>query len=115
MSPVQLDSPRFGRVVTAMVTPFGDDGALDVPAAVEVRGEDALGLRDAGAGPRRILAEGHRTERERAYPQARGAEGDVAVEWHCLFLRSSKDGWIAPFHGIALKCTVVGRSSRLLA
>ncbi len=36
MSPVQHDSPRFGRVVTAMVTPFDDDGALDLPAAVEL-------------------------------------------------------------------------------
>jgi 4-hydroxy-tetrahydrodipicolinate synthase len=34
MSPVEFDSPRFGRVVTAMVTPFDDFGALDVPAAV---------------------------------------------------------------------------------
>jgi len=33
MSPVQ-DAPRFGRVITAMVTPFGDDGALDLEAAV---------------------------------------------------------------------------------
>ena len=36
MSPGQQDSPRFGRVVTAMVTPFDDDGALDLPAAVEL-------------------------------------------------------------------------------
>jgi 4-hydroxy-tetrahydrodipicolinate synthase len=36
MSPVQHDSPRFGRVVTAMVTPFDEDGALDLPAAVEL-------------------------------------------------------------------------------
>ena len=35
MSPVQ-DAPRFGRVITAMVTPFGDDGALDLEAAVEL-------------------------------------------------------------------------------
>ena len=26
-------SPRFGRVVTAMVTPFDDKGALDLDAA----------------------------------------------------------------------------------
>ena len=26
---------RFGEVVTAMVTPFADDGALDVDGAVE--------------------------------------------------------------------------------
>jgi 4-hydroxy-tetrahydrodipicolinate synthase len=36
MSPVQHDSPRFGRVVTAMVTPFDDDGELDLPAAVDL-------------------------------------------------------------------------------
>ena len=35
MSPVP-DAPRFGRVVTAMVTPFDDDGALDLDAAVEL-------------------------------------------------------------------------------
>lgn len=29
-------SPRFGRVVTAMVTPFDDDGALDLSAAVDL-------------------------------------------------------------------------------
>ena len=28
--------PRFGRVITAMVTPFDDDGALDLDAAVEL-------------------------------------------------------------------------------
>ena len=28
--------PRFGRVVTAMVTPFGDAGALDLDGAVEL-------------------------------------------------------------------------------
>jgi 4-hydroxy-tetrahydrodipicolinate synthase len=35
MSPVP-DSPRFGRVITAMVTPFDEDGALDLPAAQEL-------------------------------------------------------------------------------
>jgi 4-hydroxy-tetrahydrodipicolinate synthase len=30
------DPPRFGRVVTAMVTPFDDAGALDIDAAVEL-------------------------------------------------------------------------------
>ncbi len=29
-------SPRFGRVLTAMVTPFDDDGALDLGAAAEL-------------------------------------------------------------------------------
>jgi 4-hydroxy-tetrahydrodipicolinate synthase len=33
MTSVQA-APRFGRVITAMVTPFADDGALDLDAAV---------------------------------------------------------------------------------
>jgi 4-hydroxy-tetrahydrodipicolinate synthase len=49
MSPAQ-DAPRFGRVVTAMVTPFDDDGALDLGVAIELanwlvaHGSDALVL-----------------------------------------------------------------------
>ncbi len=35
MSPLE-DAPRFGRVITAMVTPFDEGGALDLPAAVEL-------------------------------------------------------------------------------
>jgi 4-hydroxy-tetrahydrodipicolinate synthase len=35
MSPTQ-DAPRFGRVITAMVTPFDDGGALDLGVAVEL-------------------------------------------------------------------------------
>jgi 4-hydroxy-tetrahydrodipicolinate synthase len=35
MTTVQA-APRFGRVITAMVTPFADDGALDLDAAVEL-------------------------------------------------------------------------------
>jgi len=35
MSPAQ-DVPRFGRVITAMVTPFDDNGALDLGVAVEL-------------------------------------------------------------------------------
>ena len=35
MSPTQ-DAPRFGRVITAMVTPFDDDGALDLRVAAEL-------------------------------------------------------------------------------
>ena len=35
MSPLR-DAPRFGRVVTAMVTPFDDAGALDIDASVEL-------------------------------------------------------------------------------
>ncbi len=49
MSP-RPDSPRFGRVITAMVTPFDEDGALDLSAAQELarwlaaHGSDALVL-----------------------------------------------------------------------
>src|SRR5580700_1057618 len=35
MSPLQ-DAPRFGRVITAMVTPFDERGALDLAAATEL-------------------------------------------------------------------------------
>ncbi|HEX4161274.1 MAG TPA: dihydrodipicolinate synthase family protein, partial [Acidimicrobiales bacterium] len=35
MSPAQ-DAPRFGWVITAMVTPFDDGGALDLGVAVEL-------------------------------------------------------------------------------
>ncbi|HEY1652309.1 MAG TPA: 4-hydroxy-tetrahydrodipicolinate synthase [Acidimicrobiales bacterium] len=35
MSPAQ-DAPRFGRVITAMVTPFNEGGALDVGAAADL-------------------------------------------------------------------------------
>ncbi len=31
-----VSAPRFGRVVTAMVTPFGNDGALDLDGAAEL-------------------------------------------------------------------------------
>ena len=31
-----MGAARFGRVLTAMVTPFGDDGSLDVEGAVEL-------------------------------------------------------------------------------
>ncbi len=49
MSPNQ-DAPRFGRVITAMVTPFDGGGALDVAAAADLarwlvaHGSDALVL-----------------------------------------------------------------------
>ena len=46
MSPAQ-DSPRFGRVITAMVTPFDDAGELDLPAAVALA---AGSLRTAATG-----------------------------------------------------------------
>ncbi len=36
MAPSGGVTPRFGRVITAMVTPFTDDGALDLDGAVEL-------------------------------------------------------------------------------
>ncbi|NLA35888.1 MAG: 4-hydroxy-tetrahydrodipicolinate synthase, partial [Actinobacteria bacterium] len=33
---MSLPSPRFGRVITAMVTPFDDAGALDLEAAANL-------------------------------------------------------------------------------
>lgn len=38
MSSARSGSPRFGQVITAMVTPFADDGALDVKAARSLAG-----------------------------------------------------------------------------
>ena len=59
-------SPRFGAVITAMVTPFADDGSLDVDGAAGLarwlagHGSDALVLAGTtGEGP--VLA-----DRERA-------------------------------------------------
>ena len=31
-----MQAARFGAVITAMVTPFGPDGSLDVDAAVQI-------------------------------------------------------------------------------
>lgn len=36
MTSVPVGSARFGKVVTAMVTPFTEDGALDAPGAAEL-------------------------------------------------------------------------------
>ncbi len=75
MSPVQLDSPRFGRVVTAMVTPFGDDGALDLPAAVELarwlasHGSDGLVL-SGSTGESSVLNDEEKVDLWRAVAEA---------------------------------------------
>src|SRR6202044_4080138 len=75
MSPVEFDSPRFGRVVTAMVTPFDDYGALDVPAAVELarwlaaHGSDGLVL--AGStGEGSVLTDDEKLDLWRAVAEA---------------------------------------------
>jgi 4-hydroxy-tetrahydrodipicolinate synthase len=63
--------PRFGNVVTAMVTPFGPDGSLDLDAAVTVArhlastGSDALVVAGTtGEGP--VLTDAERIELFRA-------------------------------------------------
>ncbi len=75
MSPVQPDSPRFGRVVTAMVTPFGDDGELDLPAAVELarwlasHGSDGLVL-SGSTGESSVLNDEEKVDLWRAVAEA---------------------------------------------
>jgi hypothetical protein len=55
-------------------------GVDEVPAQVEIRLEDALGLLDRRPGATRVVAERHRAERERADPQSGPTEGDVVIE-----------------------------------
>ena len=75
MSPVEYDVPRFGRVVTAMVTPFDDYGALDVPAAVELarwlaaHGSDGLVL-SGSTGESSVLTDEEKVELWRAVAEA---------------------------------------------
>ena len=75
MSPAQQDSPRFGRVVTAMVTPFDDDGALDLPAAVELarwlaaHGSDGLVL-SGSTGESSVLTDEEKVALWRAVAEA---------------------------------------------
>jgi 4-hydroxy-tetrahydrodipicolinate synthase len=71
MSPV----PRFGRVLTAMVTPFDDDGALDVDAAVELarwlagHGSDGLVL-SGSTGESSVLTDAEKVALWRAVADA---------------------------------------------
>jgi 4-hydroxy-tetrahydrodipicolinate synthase len=75
MSPVQHDSPRFGRVITAMVTPFDDDGVLDLPAAVELaqwlaaHGSDGLVL-SGSTGESSVLTDDEKVALWRAVAEA---------------------------------------------
>jgi len=74
MSPTQ-DAARFGRVVTAMVTPFDDDGALDLPAAVELarwlaaHGSDGLVL-SGSTGESSVLTDDEKVALWRAVAEA---------------------------------------------
>jgi 4-hydroxy-tetrahydrodipicolinate synthase len=75
MSPGSQVTPRFGRVVTAMVTPFNDDGALDVPAAVELarwlaeHGSDGLVL-SGSTGESSVLTDPEKVALWRAVAEA---------------------------------------------
>jgi len=67
--------PRFGAVVTAMVTPFGDDGSLDLDAAVSVarwladHGSDGLVVAGTtGEGP--VLSDDEKVDLWRAVTEA---------------------------------------------
>ena len=74
MSPAPA-SPRFGRVVTAMVTPFDADGALDLAAAVELarwlaeHGSDAL-LLTGSTGESSVLTDDEKLSLWRAVAEA---------------------------------------------
>jgi len=75
MSPGQQVMPRFGRVITAMVTPFHDDGSLDVPAAVELarwlaeHGSDGLVL-SGSTGESSVLTDPEKVALWRAVAEA---------------------------------------------
>ena len=74
MSPAQ-DVPRFGRVITAMVTPFDDAGALDLPAAVALarwlasHGSDGLVL-SGSTGESSVLTDDEKVALWRAVAEA---------------------------------------------
>jgi 4-hydroxy-tetrahydrodipicolinate synthase len=75
MSPAQHDSPRFGRVVTAMVTPFDDAGELDLPAAMALarwlasHGSDGLVL-TGSTGESSVLSDDEKIALWRAVAEA---------------------------------------------
>jgi 4-hydroxy-tetrahydrodipicolinate synthase len=67
--------PRFGRMITAMVTPFGEAGALDIPAAVELarwlagHGSDGLVL-SGSTGESSVLTDEEKCDLWRAVADA---------------------------------------------
>jgi 4-hydroxy-tetrahydrodipicolinate synthase len=71
MSPL----PRFGRVITAMVTPFDENGALDVPAAADLarwlaaHGSDGLVL-SGSTGESSVLTDEEKVDLWRAVASA---------------------------------------------
>ncbi len=74
MSSLQ-DAPRFGRVITAMVTPFDERGALDVDGAVELarwlaaHGSDGLVL-TGSTGESSVLTDDEKVVLWRAVAEA---------------------------------------------
>jgi len=68
-------TPRFGRVITAMVTPFDDAGALDIDAAVELarwladHGSDGLVL-SGSTGESSVLTDEEKLDLWRAVAAA---------------------------------------------
>jgi 4-hydroxy-tetrahydrodipicolinate synthase len=75
MSPLLSGPPRFGRLVTAMVTPFDDEGALDVDAAIELarwlagHGSDGLVL-SGSTGESSVLSDEEKCDLWRAVASA---------------------------------------------
>ena len=74
MSPT-ADAPRFGRVITAMVTPFDDAGHLDAQAAIELarwlaaHGSDGLVL-SGSTGESSVLTDEEKADLWRAVAEA---------------------------------------------
>jgi 4-hydroxy-tetrahydrodipicolinate synthase len=74
MSPLP-DAPRFGQVITAMVTPFDDEGALDLDAAVDLArwlaGHGSEGLVLTGStGESSVLTDDEKADLWRAVAEA---------------------------------------------
>src|SRR5580692_5718874 len=106
MSPVEYDVPRFGRVVTAMVTPFDDSGALDVDAAVDLarwlaaHGSDGLVL-SGSTGESSVLTDEEKVDLWRAVagavtiPAVAGSgsnDTDHSIKMTALAAESGVDG-----------------------
>src|SRR5580700_3561630 len=69
------DAPRFGRVITAMVTPFDDAGRLDIQAAADLarwlaaHGSDGLVL-SGSTGESSVLTDEEKCDLWRAVAEA---------------------------------------------
>src|ERR1700678_2759543 len=70
-----VSPPRFGRVITAMVTPFDDEGRLDIDAAVDLarwlatHGSDGLVL-SGSTGESSVLSDEEKLDLWRAVAAA---------------------------------------------